>query len=455
MANEKVEVSGLPKSSAEYEQWITQGRTFENGKWYEPSSTSTSTNLQNWAQNVVSSTPDASSYLGNLLNTATSKGIDVNSLLSNTTSYKAPTTVVNNDYSGVNSVTALVDQQLKNIQAEKAATQKALEDAGKVGATDYGSLLSMYNPPTIDTAGATTTAETKYGTADALAKMQEQNAKVAALQGDLQKLETEELTSIDRAEGRVASRGAIEGEKSTITREYNIKKAYKSAELYAEAAVAQVYSDNYANAQNLVKTAVENYLTEIKQDIQDYNTLFSLQSDWIQSLKQDEKDLLTQKYNDLVRKEEATREEKMAVMELMLKYPSAAISITDSLEDATKKALPYEEAAQAAKTTTELKPFMYEVIDGEIRAGLSPMFAVQTAIAAAQAQGYELNATQINNLNEYAQKYIIEWQKTYSGASTAYKEGITGLSESTMTPEEKAAEFSNINKSFISSLYGD
>ena len=34
----KKEVGGFPQSSNEYDQWIAMGRTFENGKWYEPGS---------------------------------------------------------------------------------------------------------------------------------------------------------------------------------------------------------------------------------------------------------------------------------------------------------------------------------------------------------------------------------------------------------------------------------
>jgi hypothetical protein len=36
----KKEVKGFPQSSSEYDQWIAMGRTFENGKWYEPTSNS-------------------------------------------------------------------------------------------------------------------------------------------------------------------------------------------------------------------------------------------------------------------------------------------------------------------------------------------------------------------------------------------------------------------------------
>jgi hypothetical protein len=331
MANDKIEVGGVPKSSNEYETWISQGRTFDSstGKWYEKATTPTTTPTNN------------TSYLSNLLNVAGDRGLDVSQILTNPNYVPPATPVEKYDYSAATSSANLLAEQLKSIQAQKDEAAKKLSEAGKESATDMASLISSYKPQTIDITGATTAAETKYGTDDLLAKLQTQNVKVASLQGELQKLETEELTAIDTAEGRMASRGAIEGEKDTITRAYNIKKAYKSAELYAEAAVAQAYSSNYTEAQKLVTRAVDAYTTEIKQEIENYNNLFSLQSDWIQSLRDDEKDLLKMKYDELVKEEENVRDEKNAVLELMMNNPSAGIMISDTVESASAKVAKY------------------------------------------------------------------------------------------------------------------
>lgn len=354
MANDKIEVAGLPKSSSEYESWISQGRTFDSStsKWYEKATTPTA--------QVTTGTTNAS-YLNNLLGVASERGLDVSQILTNPNYVPPKTETPKYDYSAATSSADVLAQQLKDLQAQKDAAAKKMEEAGKTAATDAASLIASYKPPTIDITGATTTAEQKYGTEEALSKMQTQNAKVAALQGELEKLNTEELTAVDTAEGRVASRGAIEGEKDTITRAYNIKKAYKSAELYAEAAVAQVYSNNYTEAQNLVTKAVNAYTTEIKQEIDNYNNLFSLQSDFINSLDTKEQNLLQAKYNELVQKEEILRNEKTNVLNLALQYPNAGITISDTMESAVKKAQPYEAAAQAAKADPSMTD---ENIDG-------------------------------------------------------------------------------------------
>ena len=349
MANQ-IEVTGVPKSSNEMEQWLSQGRTFDSasGRWYE-------------AAQTASAPQTNTSYLNNLLSVASDRGLDVSQILTNPNYVPPKTETPKYDYSAATSSADVLAQQLKDLQAQKDAAAKKMEEAGKTAATDAASLIASYKPPTIDITGATTTAEQKYGTEEALSKMQTQNAKVAALQGELEKLNTEELTAVDTAEGRVASRGAIEGEKDTITRAYNIKKAYKSAELYAEAAVAQVYSNNYTEAQNLVIKAVNAYTTEIKQEIDNYNNLFSLQSDFINSLDTKEQNLLQAKYNELVQKEEILRNEKTNVLNLALQYPNAGITISDTMESAVKKAQPYEAAAQAAKADPSMTD---ENIDG-------------------------------------------------------------------------------------------
>lgn len=285
-------------------------------------------------------TGSTQSYLDNLLSVASKRGLDVQQILTNP-NYVPPKTIVEKDFSNSSTVTNLVQTQLDALQKEKADAQAKLEAAGKGGATDIAGLIASYKTPTMDLAGAESKAETKYGTADALAKMQQQNAIVAGIQGELNQLNTEEMTAIDKAEGRVASRGAIEDEKNTIQRDYNIKKAYKNAELYAQAALAQVYSNNYENAQNLVAKAVDYYTTEIQQQIADYKDIFSMQSDWIQSLRDDEKDLLKMKYDELVKEEENVRDEKNAVLELMMNNPSAGIMISDTVESASAKVAKY------------------------------------------------------------------------------------------------------------------
>ncbi len=416
MANDKIEVGGVPKSSNEYETWISQGRTFDSstGKWYEKATTPTTTSTNN------------TSYLSNLLNVAGDRGLDVSQILTNPNYVPPATPVEKYDYSAATSSANVLAEQLKSIQAQKDEAAKKLSEAGKENATDMASLISSYKPQTIDITGATETAEAKYGTDDLLAKLQTQNVKVASLQGELQKLETEELTAIDTAEGRIASRGAIEGEKDTITRAYNIKKAYKSAELYAEAAVAQAYSSNYTEAQKLVTRAVDAYTTEIKQEIENYNNLFSLQSDWIQTLDKKEQNLLQSKYDELVQKEKDVTSEKTEVLDLMIQYPNAGISIKDSVTEAGMKVVLYQ------KQHPEVKNAQLRYItddSGNVKvydesSGTPVLIKELGKVGQGSPQvGIAANATQSTYLSNMGSDQKVSWEGYYKMYNTFKQNG--------------------------------
>jgi dsDNA-binding SOS-regulon protein len=276
--------------------------------------------------------------------------------LTSTPAYTPPKT--DTTYTSSNTASSLLDQQIKNLEAQQKQASDFMSANGGSGSNSYEQLINMQsNAPTVNVAGYADQLKTQYGTTDLLNKLKEQNVKVASIQGDIQKLGTAELAEIDTAEGRVASRGAIEGEKETIARKYNIAKAYKNAELYAEAAVAQAYQGNLTEANNMINQAVEYYTYDKKAEIDRFDKLFTVASDWVKSLTNQEQNLLTAKREELVRQNEETKADKKGVLELSLQYPSAGISITDSVEQATEKAsrvaAQQEAIAQKAQAQTE------------------------------------------------------------------------------------------------------
>jgi dsDNA-binding SOS-regulon protein len=268
--------------------------------------------------------------------------------LTSTPAYTPPKT--DTTYTSSNTASSLLDQQIKNLEAQQKQASDFMSANGGSGSNSYEQLINMQsNAPTVNVAGYADQLKTQYGTTDLLNKLKEQNVKVASIQGDIQKLGTAELAEIDTAEGRVASRGAIEGEKETIARKYNIAKAYKNAELYAEAAVAQAYQGNLTEANNMINQAVEYYTYDKKAEIDRFDKLFTVASDWVKSLTNQEQNLLTAKREELVRQNEETKADKKGVLELSLQYPSAGISITDSVEQATMK------ATESARKQAELE----------------------------------------------------------------------------------------------------
>lgn len=281
-----------------------------------------------------------------------------------TVEYKAPTNVnLNTGMGSATTAMGLVDNQIKNLEAEKKTADDYLNAQGATGNSFYEKLTSMLgNKPKADTQGVLSDQQAKYGIDDQLNTLKGQNLKVAGLQGDIQKLETEEMTAIDRAEGRVASRGAIEGEKETITRDYNIKKAYKYAELYAEAAVATAMSGNLNESRNLVQDAVNAYTYDIEQKISQFDEMFSITSSWVSALDTKEQNLLQAKRTELQAEADQLKQDKTAIGNLMIEYNQygAGIKLTDTLEEAQAKASNATEVLRARELAQQEAELSYQ-----------------------------------------------------------------------------------------------
>mgnify|MGYP001397597184 CR=1 FL=1 len=348
-----------------------------------------------------------------------------------TVEYKSPTV---NNYKSSTTPSALLNQQIENLQNDQNKLSTFLSNNGATGSSNYEQLMSLQSQrPTLNTQGYAASLENQYGVSDLLNKLKEQNVKVATLQGDIQKLETQELTEIDRAEGEIVSRGAREAEKEVITRKYNIQKAYKNAELYAEAAVAQAYSGNLTEARNMIKDAVQYYTYDKQVEIDRFDKLFDTASEWMQSLTEKEQNILTAKRDELVREEENVRADKTNIGNLMIKYAGAGIRLTDSLEEATAKAAEYEKTHPEIAETVGDAESGYTLYDKygnvigtrsgsgtgvgggvadnftdmmteALNSGATPEQAAFAAIAYAEANGIQMKTSDLNELKKKAQE---------------------------------------------------
>lgn len=194
--------------------------------------------------------------------------------------------------------------------------------------------------------------ETGYGVQDLKSKTQEQSIKVAKLQGEIDKINILQLQEIDRIRSQTANVPTyiIDRQENQINREFASQKAYKAVEMGQEALLLQAYSGNLTEARNMVKDIVDAYVFDITQKRADYDKLYDRYSDWIDSLDKDQRDILDTARAEIITQEENTKKDKLQVMEWMLKYPSAGISVKDSLDEASQKATTY-----AATHPEELK----------------------------------------------------------------------------------------------------
>lgn len=251
----------------------------------------------------------------------------------------ADTKGVDTAYTNATSTSQLLAQQIAQQQKEREELEKSLTEAGATGEGFWQKMLSLVGKkPTADVQAQLATAQEKYEVPEWLSKVQAQNVKVAQIQGDITKLEVQRQTEIDRAYTAGMSMSYIRSNINEIDRVHNSKRAYKVAEMSAEAALMQAYQGNLDSARDLVSDAVSAYTYDIQQERADFDTLFNVYGDWINSLETKDREILENTREDLEKQEAQVREDKTNIMNLMLEYPKAGISIADTLEDATEKA---------------------------------------------------------------------------------------------------------------------
>ncbi len=119
-------------------------------------------------------------------------------------------------------------------QSQYSESLKKEEEAKKLQA-------ELGAKPKTDVTGAQATAQTQYEVPEWLRKTQEQSVKVAALQGEIDKINVLQLQEIDRARAQLANVPTyiIDRQENQINREYASQKAYKAAELGGDAALLQ------------------------------------------------------------------------------------------------------------------------------------------------------------------------------------------------------------------------
>lgn len=225
---------------------------------------------------------------------------------------------------------------------QKTEAEKAMGVDTTKGESMWTKMIKgIKGKPTADVAGAQATAQAQYQVPEWLKKTQEQSVKVAALQGEIDKINVLQLQEIDRARAQLANVPTyiIDRQENQINREYASQKAYKAAELGGEAALLKAYSGNLTEARNLANDAVNAYTYDIQQKRADFDSLYNIYGDWIASLDKEQKSILDNARTEAIRQEDNAKKDAAQVMEWALKYPNAGIKITDTLAKANEKAM--------------------------------------------------------------------------------------------------------------------
>lgn len=241
-----------------------------------------------------------------------------------------------------------------NEQLRIAEEKKKLEEVAKtsLGATTgTESLVELaQKTPTIDTSTIRTQQEQVSGATQLREDIALQSTKLAGIKGERDKLDIMEQNEIEALEKAGITRGAIDREKTVIERRYASKKAKLSADLNAEASMLAAMQGNYTMAKEVADQAVEDYVYDYKQKVENFNNVFDIYSDLVNDLNDDEKEILKTAAENAQKELDNAREEKKNVLSLRLDYPNAGILATDTLDQATSKVEKYQ--IDNPKTTT-------------------------------------------------------------------------------------------------------
>lgn len=236
--------------------------------------------------------------------------------------------------------TSSISTFLENMQKQNDANEKARVDAEKLRATENQSMLSKLLGSTTSPSDARTAAEAKTGV-NVTNYFAEEKAKIAEI-GSL----TEEYNAVKAAkdaqiattQDRMGSMNFINNQTAQIERNAAPKLNELSANINSKAAVLQASQGMFNEAQSYISQAVADSTADTKYKMDLFTTFYTVNQDSIDRLDkiyQDafktSMDLATVAYTQQV-------DEKTKVGELMLTYTKAGISISDTLEQALKKA---------------------------------------------------------------------------------------------------------------------
>ncbi len=250
-----------------------------------------------------------------------------------------------------NAISAYTDAEQARIDAEQAKLTSAI--GGSTTNTTAENLATYAGTrPTIDTETKLASKLSESGATALSSQLQLENTKLATLKGEIEQINADEQNELNAASNRLASGTSIANEKEVISNKYASKIAKKNAEYSSQAATVAAIQGNYQIAYNAAKDAVNAYTYDYQQNVKTFDTLFSVYSDALKDLDTEEQNILKVAAQNAQDELDKATKEKTEVSNLMISYPRAGITISDTYDQAVIKAAEYE---KENKKTANLK----------------------------------------------------------------------------------------------------
>jgi len=178
----------------------------------------------------------------------------------------------------------------------------------------------------------------KWGLSESFQQIKDITALTLPLQQQIADITIQETAEIDRASQMGMSEGWLRRKETEIHNKYNKLKAPIATQLNAYAAQAQTLQGNLGMANQFANQAVQAATYDQEFEYNTIKAFMDLNNDFLQSLKADQRFYFTNALDIAKSNFDLARSDKSSVMNLMLQYPNAGITINDTIDSATSKA---------------------------------------------------------------------------------------------------------------------
>jgi len=247
--------------------------------------------------------------------------------------------------SGITSATGQSDM-LKAMSETLKKQQEAIDKASETQKTWIEKLSGKDKTSQADTLAA---QQEKYNISGKLTQIEDITNLTLPLQTQLADLTNRKQREIDRNDARLASSVAKDREANAIDLKYAKMQAPIATQLNAYAAQAQAIQGNLDIANQYISQAVNAATYDQEFEYNQMRDFMSINQNYIDNLTSSQQHLFDQALSIKRDELDYARADKTQVGNLMLEYPSAGISMSDTFDEAVAKA---GRVAPATTTTT-------------------------------------------------------------------------------------------------------
>ena len=259
------------------------------------------------------------------------------------------------DMSSTSGAMSYWESMLKDNQARADQAQKDWEAQQKTYQEQTKSIWNkLQSQPTQQQTRDDYFASIGVNPAEYFAQQKAQLAEVQTLQEDYNNAVANKDLQLSKTQESLAPMSFITAKMTRQERDANIILNQKSANINTKLGVMEAEKGNFTEAQNYVNQAVEGYTADLKLQYDDFAIFRDMNKELLDGLESKYTNAFNAAQGAAKTAYETAKDNTTNVLNLMLKYPKAGINAQDTLEQATKKAMPY------AQETTTNTPTSYD-----------------------------------------------------------------------------------------------